>query len=62
MQETKDTDTFLQEIFAAQKMKFSINDYFGNYGRNCEFWSHLLKKPLMENFFFSAVIDDLKIQ
>ena len=42
-------------IFAAQKMKFSIKDFF----RKCDQihrkprnWSHLLKKSLMENFIF----------
>ena len=42
----------------AQKMKFSIKDFF----RKCnqirsfqQIWSHLLKKSLMENFIFCAV-------
>ena len=34
------------------KMKFSIKDFF----RKLRIWSHLLKKSLMENFIFSAVI------
>ena len=37
----------------AQKMKFSIKDFF----IKCDqitFWSHLLKKSLMENFIFYA--------
>ena len=37
-------------IFTAQKMKFSIKDFF------LRIWSHLLKKFLMENFIFCAVI------
>ena len=42
----------------AQKMKFSIKDFF----RKCEqirsflrIWSYLQKKSLMENFIFCAV-------
>ena len=43
----------------AQKMKFYIKDFF----RKCDqirnflrIWSHLLKKSLMENFIFCAVL------
>ena len=42
----------------AQKMKFSIKDFFSKYDQIHSFqqiWSHLLKKSLMENFIFSAV-------
>ena len=42
----------------AQKMKFSINDFFSKCDQICSFlqnWSHLLKKSLMENFIFCAV-------
>ena len=42
-----------------QKMKFSIKDFF----RKCDqirsflsIWSHLMKKSLMENFSFYAVV------
>ena len=42
-----------------QKMKFSIKDFF----RKCDqirsflsIWSHLMKKFLMENFSFYAVV------
>ena len=45
--------------FTAQKMKFSIKDFFSK----CDLirsylriWSHLLNKFLMENFDFCAVI------
>ena len=43
-------------IYTAQKMKFSIQDFF----KKCEqirrrIWSHLLKKSWMENFIFCAV-------
>ena len=42
----------------AQKMKFSIKDFFSKYDQICGFlriWSHLLKKFLMESFIFCAV-------
>ena len=40
-------------------MKFSIKDFFIKCDRIRSFvliWSHLLKKSLMENFMFCAVI------
>ena len=40
-------------------MKFSIKDLFSKYSqirRNLQIWSHLLKKSLMNNFIFGAVI------
>ena len=45
----------LKNINTAQKMKFSIKDFFSECDQICSFlriWSHLLKKPLIENFFF----------
>ena len=42
----------------AQKMKFSIKDFFTKYDRNRRklwVWSLLLKKFLVENFTFCAV-------
>ena len=42
----------------AQKMKFSIKDLFSKFDQICRklrIISHLLKKSLMENFFFCAV-------
>ena len=42
----------------AQKMKFSIKNFFSKCDQICSFlriWSHLLKKSLMENFIFCAV-------
>ena len=45
--------------FTTQKMKFSINDIFSKYdqiGRKLRIRSHLLKKSLMENCIFCAVI------
>ena len=42
----------------AQKMKFSIEDFFSKCDqtrRKLWMWSHLLKKSLMENLIFCAV-------
>ena len=42
----------------AQKMKLSIKDFFSKCDqirRKLRIWSHLLKKSLMESFFFCAV-------
>ena len=47
------------ERYTAQKMKFSIKDFFSNCDqirRNLRIWSHLMKKSLMENFIFCAVL------
>ena len=44
--------------FTAQKMMFSIKDFFNKCDQIRSFlriWSHLLKKSLMENFIFCAV-------
>ena len=44
--------------FTAQKMKFSIKDFFSKCDqirRKMRIWSHLLKKSLIENFIFCAV-------
>ena len=41
--------------FTAQKMKFSIKDFFSKCDQirwKLRVWSHLLKKSLMENYFF----------
>ena len=41
------------------KMKFSIKDFFSKCDqirKKLQIWSHLLKKSLMENFIFVAVI------
>ena len=43
----------------AQKMKFSIKDFFSiceRIRRKLRIWSHLLRKSLMENFIFCAVL------
>ena len=46
-------------LYTAQKIKFSIKDFF----RKCDqirkklwIWSHLLKKSLLENVIFCAVL------
>ena len=43
----------------AQKMKFSIKDFFSKCDqirKKLRIWSHLLKKSIMENFLFCAVV------
>ena len=48
----------------AQEIKFSINDFFSKFDQVRSFlriWSHLLKKSLMEDFIFCAVMFMLKI-
>ena len=45
--------------YTAQKMKSSTKYFFSKCDQICSFlgiWSHLLKKSLMENFIFHAVI------
>ena len=47
----------------AQKMKYSIREFFSKYDqirRKLRIWSHLLKKFLMENFNFCAVLFTLR--
>ena len=42
----------------AQEMKFCIKDFFSKYDqirKKLRIWSLLLKKSLMENFFFCVV-------
>ena len=49
----------LIRTFIAQKMKFLIKDIFikcDQIRRKLLIWSHLLKKPLMKNFIFCAVL------
>ena len=46
-------------IYTARKIKFSIKDFFSkcdNIRSVLRIWPHLLKKPLMENLIFCAVI------
>ena len=45
--------------FIAQKMKFSMKDFFSKCDqihRKLRIWSDLLKKSLMKNFIFCAVL------
>ena len=45
--------------FTAQKLKFPVKDFLSKSDqihRKLRIWSHLLKKSLMENFIFCAVI------
>ena len=47
---------YLWCIYTAQKMKFSIKDFFSKCDGNCGILSHFLKKSLMENFILCTVI------
>ena len=50
---------FTKRLCTAQKMNFSIKDFFSKYDKirnSLHIWLHLLKKSLMENFIFCAVI------
>ena len=50
--------TYSSKLHTAQKMKFSITDFFSKCDQIRSFlriWSHLLKKSVMENFIFCAV-------
>ena len=44
------------EDVTAQKMKFSIKDFFSNCHQVLWIWSNLLEKSLMKNFIFCAFI------
>ena len=49
----------VKESYTAQKMKFSIKDFFSKCDqirRKLRIWSHLLKKSLTKNFIFCAVL------
>ena len=50
---------YITTPFSAQKMKFSIKDFFSKCDqihRKQPIWSQLMKKSLMENFIFCAVL------
>ena len=50
-------------IITAQKMKFSIKDFFSKCDqirRNLRIWSHLQKKSLIEYFVFCALNGAIK--
>ena len=49
----------MQMMFTGQKMKFSVKDFFSKCDqirRKLQIWSHLLKKSLLKNFIFCAVV------
>ena len=49
----------LTGLCTAQRMKFSIKDFISKYDQirsSLQLWSNLLKKSLMENFIFCAVL------
>ena len=49
----------IEHDITAEKMKFSIKDFFSKYDkirRKLRILSHLLKKSLMENFIFGQCI------
>ena len=51
-------NTHFPHTNTAQKMKFSIKDFFGKGEQIHSFlriWSHWLKRALMENFIFCVV-------
>ena len=53
------TKRFQKVNHTAQKMKFFIKDFFSKCDqirRKLPVWSHLLKKSLMGNFIFCAVL------
>ena len=59
LKKEKDLSNHPMRIYTTQKMKFSINDFFSKCDQirmKLRIWSHLLKKSLMGNFIFCAVI------
>ena len=44
------------KYYTAQKMKFSIKDFFSKCDQILRIWSHLLNKSLMGNFIFCVVL------
>ena len=47
--------SFYPRSFTAQKMKFSVKDFFSTFNqirRKLRIWLHLLKKSLTDNFIF----------
>ena len=54
---------YLSKMYTAQKMKFSIKDFFSKCDqirRKLRIWSRLLKKSLLENFISCAVLQRRK--
>ena len=57
-QEFAESSWYITYYYTAQKMKFSVKDFFSKCGqirRKLRIWSHLLKKSFMENFILCAV-------
>ena len=57
-QEFAESSWYITYYYTAQKMKFSVEDFFSKCGqirRKLRIWSHLLKKSFMENFILCAV-------
>ena len=55
---------YLFLLHTAQKMKFSIKDFFSKCDqirRKLRIWSHLLKKSLIENFIFCTVTERVAV-
>ena len=53
---------YFSNIYTAQKMNFSIKDFFSKCDqirRKLRIWLHLFKKSLMGNFIVCAVIIDV---
>ena len=51
-------DVYLSSEYTAQKMKFSVKDFFSKCDQIQSFlrnWFHLLKQSSMENFIFGTV-------
>ena len=49
----------MPSLFTAQKMKFPITDFFSKQDqirKKLRIWSYLLKKSVVENFIFCAVL------
>ena len=49
-----------RHIYTAQKIKFSIKDFFSKCDQICRklrIWSHLLKKSFMDIFIFCTVLE-----
>ena len=40
-------------------MKFSIKEFINNLSKSAGIWSHVLKKSLMGNFMFCAVLQHM---
>ena len=58
-QKFSNSNNYSHTTCTAQKIKFSIRDFFSKYDQIRSFqqiWSHLLEKPLIKNFILCAVL------